>query len=270
MFGAIRIVTAIIALGICLLAGIMSLTTGFQQRSKYLANRNRFVSPISLTMAEFAKKLPTDGWYRITDATTAADEAAFTSFNSSSGHSPGRSGGIERAVVPAYDPDTLDAKSELLVITDNVRLRKVLNEMRNLGLATNIETSSGSTSDDRSFDNTETGSEVEAKPRAKPDQKTVDAWSTANADRIIETRPIEGLIRNVGEFDADTQDLCRSVAANAAPNCVLLEEGATPTAQDNGSFFIGFGALLVMLPEAGAVMLLYVRLRRRNSEERMQ
>ena len=198
-------------------------------------------------MQEFARLQPKEGWFRITGATTDATEAIYIQDNPN--HFPDTgdgSGVIRKILVPAHtlSPD-LDDPAKVVLVTEQLRIRKVVNELYKLGQSEPAVPSKDENGD-------EADSDQNHPPKAS--DAVIEKWVIKNANRIIETRTVEGMVRSADNLELDDAKLYQLIRKNLSPRHVILEEGLTPKTDADGSgeivlgvLFGGVGAIFIVV-----------------------
>jgi hypothetical protein len=244
--------------------GIVGLQSGLHKRHNFEQHHKAFLAPVTIPIQEFARQQPTAGWFRVTNVTTNASEAVFRQNDPDkySDHGDG-TGRIEKVLVPAYDGNeyTQGVPAKVVLVTDHLRLRKVVNEMQKMGLGTTLNTTpSGAVEKPSDTSDTEesTGKEESTDKEStspKVDDAVLTKWIHQNKDRLVETRTVEGLVRSEEDLDYDDSKLYKALKDDIAPRHVILEEGVTPTTESNGALEIGVATAMLIL---GGVIVLAI------------
>lgn len=237
---------------ICLGVGVVGLQMGIHKKR----NAAQYHTPIVLSYDDFVRRHPKAGWFRITGCTLIAPDAVYSSGDPKhfEEHEDG-TGTITEAFVPVRRSEMEDAPGHLVVLTKDVALRKVLHEMQGLGLSETISTpeDSGDSSDS---DAVSPEDKATPAPTDAASKQKLKQWIHTNADRIIVTRTVEGMIRSEEDMDSDQKKCVASLGPDVlVPGSPVLEEGVTPI-NDNGNVEIGFGTVALLIGGVLALSLL--------------
>lgn len=222
---------------------------GVHKRQRYSQHRKQYRAPVVITAAEFIRTHPRQGWFRVTGVTTYANEAE-SLWNDPNDHGDNGdgSGTIDSAFIPAYDETAPhDQKAGVVLLTDHLRIRKVINDMQKLGFKELMPIPN------RRFATNE--SEAPVQPADPANVSKLKNWVLHNADRIRETRTIEGMVRSRDDLELYDAAVYDSVRSKVAPVHVLLEEGITPKTDDDGGGELGLATVLGVI---GGTIVLFI------------
>jgi hypothetical protein len=255
MFSALHLIKAILSFGLLIIFALVGLQMGLQQRQRFLDHQKRFLSPVTITMEEFCRTLPAVGRFRITGAMMRADKSGYTRPNNASENGSDGTAGIRKVATPVYSREQIRSgdPAALILVTDNLQLRRIVNEMRRAGL----------TSPRAGIDDSAIGGHSELKLIAASASPTTAAWVKANSDRIVETRTIEGSVRYFVDLDPDVRDVCRAVAQRVGKRHVILQEGIIPSTEGDGTLCIVLSLLFLFVFSIGMLRLLVALMHQR-------
>lgn len=230
MFTPLRLMRAMLGVGLFIIFALVGLQMGLQQRQRFLDHQKRIIAPVTITIEEFCHTLPSEGRFRITGATIRADQAGFTRPKNASDASSDATAGIRKVAVPVYSQEQVHsgAPASLILVTNDLQIRRIVNEMRKLGLTSPIT----------SIDDEANGGDSELKLIDASGAPTGSAWMKANSDRIAETRVIEGSVRYFEDLDPDVRDVCRAVDKRVSKRRMILQEGVIPSTEGDGTLCI--------------------------------
>lgn len=238
-----RLIRLVWALFIFFGVGIVGLSQGLHKRSAYREHQ-ALRAPVTVSCAKFIHDHPAKGWFRITDCSVNATEAIFsTTKTSNDSHANDDdqygdgTGDVHKVFVTVRTEDADDdTPAHIALVTSDLETRKIVHEMDKLGV---MESKAG---EDLAADKP---SDTHNIPKAT--ENALKTWAEKNANRLVQTRTIEGMVRTPDDYDTDEKNCLSSLSKNLAPKYIPFEEGLTPQNESNGNFEIGLGSVFLAL-----------------------
>lgn len=176
-----------------------------------LQEARSFQHPTVLTFDQFEQAHPREGWYRVTGCFLDVPSAAYKLFTI--GHS-----GAFNAVLETYIPvrslnHPEETQIHVLVPSSDPGLTDTMAQLDRLG---------------------KSASEAQIKD-----------WMAQNLDKLYVHKDVEGMVRTPDRLLPGDQKGIEALNENLAPNCVVIEQGVTPTTT-GPKVWLGLGVLLVV------------------------
>lgn len=241
--------------------GIVGLQMGLRKRHLYQEHLKRYQSPVTIPVEELVRTQPKEGWFIVTGVTTNAVDAAFRQKDPKSHIDPGDGAGmVEKVIIPAYgahDPK-VEKLPQMVLVTDNLRLRKVVNAMQKLGLGKTIKISLlGEIVQQEDYSKKLAEATLLNDPTTPPytSDAKIKKWVAENKGRLKEMRTVEGLVRTEEALDFEDGKLYKALRYQFGVQHVVLEEGVTPKTQDSGDLEVLLGQIALVI---GSGMVLFI------------